>query len=491
MGTESHVMRAWVLFGLLTFAMPGVGMASPAGTITEEVAGEVERTVRAYQTAMRRRNADAAVGLVVRETFPYFRGIALWALSGGRESLEKLPAMDIVLALGLRRRFEPEALRGVVADGRAVFRLIVTRGRKSERPTPLANGPILRVQAGPTPDTHAVIIQVRGPKPAEVAYLVTREEDAWRIDIPAMMHAASRSLRSRKMSRVRTMMGMEPGEFEALLQPPLAAGPDTDPEFYYWRAELHRQEHEHAAAVADYSRALKGDPDRAAWLVSRAELYLWELDRSDRALADLDRALKLDPSRSRAYLLRAYIYQHRNEHERAIAECNRALLERPDFSQALFVRADSKFQLGRFEDAIRDHDLFLADGSFSIEVLVQRSRANWALGRKQAAIADAERARGEGTSTYYGHHVVRALSHYYAYTGRSLPSVFTMTDICLRKTPEDVECLDARAEAYLRYGQPEKARALNLKLEARDDLPARFRETTLRRKARLAARPNP
>jgi tetratricopeptide (TPR) repeat protein len=300
-----------------------------------------------------------------------------------------------------------------------------------------------------------------------------------------MMRDASRALRSRKMSRVQTMLGLDAAGFAELLMPPLEAGPDTDPEFYYRRGESRKQSRDFEGAVADYSLAVAGDPDRAVWLVKRAELLLWRLKQPDRALADLDRALRLDPARSEAYLLRAYIYQKRDEHERAIVECNRAMLERPDYSQALFVRADSKFALGRFEDAIRDHDLFLADGSFSIEVLIQRSRANWALGRKEAAIADAERARGEGTSTYYGHHVVRALSHYYAYTGRSLPSVFTMTDICLSKTPEDAECMDARAEALLRDGQREAARKLNLRLEARADLPARFRKTTLSRKARL------
>ena len=134
----------------------------------------------------------------------------------------------------------------------------------------------------------------------------------------------------------------------AALDARIAAAPD-DPDLYLKRAELHRLHRDWPAAMADYDRAARLDPDlpMVAYLRGRA---LFEAGRPDEAIGLLD----------------AYVTHH------------------PDHADARIVRARCRAELGNNAGAVADLDHAIAIlASPTPELFIERAR----LQRPDAAIA--------------------------------------------------------------------------------------------------------
>ena len=77
-------------------------------------------------------------------------------------------------------------------------------------------------------------------------------------------------------------------------------------------------------ALADFSRAIEIDPQRADGYLGRANA-LNTLGRYEEALPDYDKAIALDPQLANAYVNRAIAYSHLKEYEKAIADYENGL----------------------------------------------------------------------------------------------------------------------------------------------------------------------
>ena len=121
----------------------------------------------------------------------------------------------------------------------------------------------------------------------------------------------------------------------------LAAGspsraPGAEPDFartYYERGREHEEDDRYAEALADYSRAIKLDPNFVEAYFSRSSIYAWSLPAVERdygkAVADLTELLEIEPSSSAARFNRAQCYENLQQYDDAIADYSEAI-ERPD-----------------------------------------------------------------------------------------------------------------------------------------------------------------
>ena len=109
--------------------------------------------------------------------------------------------------------------------------------------------------------------------------------------------------------------------------------------FYRRLADAHRHmgnaysnRLEYQAAVNNYARALRRDPNYTYVYFSRGVLYWREFGNPLQAVQDLTRVLELDPSWPEAYFNRALAYKMQGDYEKAIADFERYLQEgRDDF----------------------------------------------------------------------------------------------------------------------------------------------------------------
>jgi tetratricopeptide (TPR) repeat protein len=100
------------------------------------------------------------------------------------------------------------------------------------------------------------------------------------------------------------------------------------PEAYYMmlnvRASMLRELGQHASALIDYTRYLKGNPKDANALNDRAWIHS-RIGALDLALYDADRAIEADPKSKYAYNTRAEIYTKLSKRDLAIADYRKAL----------------------------------------------------------------------------------------------------------------------------------------------------------------------
>jgi tetratricopeptide (TPR) repeat protein len=113
------------------------------------------------------------------------------------------------------------------------------------------------------------------------------------------------------------------------------------------------------AAVADYARAIEGDPDSAAkYLLSRAELML-DCENFNAAIADCTAAVALDETHSGAFQVRGLARRELGDIDAAEADFTAALALNPDAAMARLARATVRFDRGRTADAVADCDAVL------------------------------------------------------------------------------------------------------------------------------------
>jgi tetratricopeptide (TPR) repeat protein len=91
-------------------------------------------------------------------------------------------------------------------------------------------------------------------------------------------------------------------------------------------------------ALADYSQAIKLEPNSAKTYYERGCVYLNKGDK-DRAIADYSQAIRLDPNYASAYNTRGSAYYGKRDKDRAIADCNQALRLDPNYALAYSSRA--------------------------------------------------------------------------------------------------------------------------------------------------------
>jgi tetratricopeptide (TPR) repeat protein len=113
-------------------------------------------------------------------------------------------------------------------------------------------------------------------------------------------------------------------------------------------------------AIADFTQAIRLDPDNAATYRERGNAYSDKGDY-DRAIADYNQAIRLDPNFTLAYTNRGVVYHYKKDYDRAIADYNQAIRLDPNYATAYSNR-------GATYDGKGDYDRALADYNQSIRL---------------------------------------------------------------------------------------------------------------------------
>jgi tetratricopeptide (TPR) repeat protein len=118
-------------------------------------------------------------------------------------------------------------------------------------------------------------------------------------------------------------------------------------------------------AIADFSEAIRLDPNNAAFYTNRGWALLGKKEY-DKAIADCNEAIRLDPKNAAAYTNRGWALFLTKEYDKAIADCNEAIRLDPKLAEAYTNRAwlwatcpDEKYRDGKraFESASKAYEL--------------------------------------------------------------------------------------------------------------------------------------
>jgi tetratricopeptide (TPR) repeat protein len=109
------------------------------------------------------------------------------------------------------------------------------------------------------------------------------------------------------------------------------------------------------AAIADYSQAIRRDPENAAAYNNRGRAYA-DTGDYDKAITDLNQAIRLDPKYADAYTNRGLVYNDRKDRDRAIADYSQAIRLDPALWRAYNNRGNAYDNKGDHDRAIADYD---------------------------------------------------------------------------------------------------------------------------------------
>jgi tetratricopeptide (TPR) repeat protein len=111
-------------------------------------------------------------------------------------------------------------------------------------------------------------------------------------------------------------------------------------------------------AIADFTQALRLDPDNANAYNERGSAYAAKGDY-DQALADYNQAIRLDPNDTHAYNNRGLAYAKKKDYDRAIADYNQAIRLNSNNAAAYNNRGSSYFEKKDYDRAIADYNQWI------------------------------------------------------------------------------------------------------------------------------------
>jgi len=119
------------------------------------------------------------------------------------------------------------------------------------------------------------------------------------------------------------------------------------------QGDAYFEQHQWDEAVAEYSEAIKLDPELARAYSKRGWTYTM-LGKLDLALADLDKAIELDPGLVEAYSHRAAVHHSQGQWDLAIADLNKAIELDPGLAAAYSNRGWTYASKGEPDRALTD-----------------------------------------------------------------------------------------------------------------------------------------
>jgi tetratricopeptide (TPR) repeat protein len=124
---------------------------------------------------------------------------------------------------------------------------------------------------------------------------------------------------------------------------------------YYNRGVAYGKKRDRAHAIADYSEAIRIDPQSEHAYANRGMLYL-NGGEPDRAIADFNQAIRMDANFAPLYDVRGGAYRAKGEFDRAIADYDEAIAIDPKLDPAYGNRGNAYRAKGELEAAIADYD---------------------------------------------------------------------------------------------------------------------------------------
>jgi tetratricopeptide (TPR) repeat protein len=174
-------------------------------------------------------------------------------------------------------------------------------------------------------------------------------------EFEARMMARQRERLQRWQAEFEKALGRPEDRWQEQLQNDGPVAP-TDPDSaaaHNKRGIVCARRSEYAAALAEFTRAIRQDPTRADAFYNRALVYL-ALGNQGAAAGDLGQVVALRPEFVEGYLRRGRLYAAMNDHDQAIVEFTKALEIDPQCAEAYFHRSLAHYTKGTYDAAWAD-----------------------------------------------------------------------------------------------------------------------------------------
>jgi tetratricopeptide (TPR) repeat protein len=169
---------------------------------------------------------------------------------------------------------------------------------------------------------------------------------------------------------------------------------------YFNRGKAHAKRGAPAAAVADFSEAIRLSPKNADAHCERGASYEAQGDKA-RAEADFAAAMQLDPAGAKAYVYRGWLYKSNGEKEKAkvdfdqaVALADKAIAAKKDLANAYYLRAEARAGLEEYDLAIADDNEALRLKPDDEVIYKDRGVIYSLKGNKDLSVADYTKALG-------------------------------------------------------------------------------------------------
>jgi lipoprotein NlpI len=158
---------------------------------------------------------------------------------------------------------------------------------------------------------------------------------------------------------------------------------------YDHRGNWYNMDNDRDRAIADYTDAIRINPNYAAAYRDRAFVFLSKQE-NDVALVDLDTAIRIDPKDANAYAGRADAYSAKGDYDHAIADATEAIQIDPEHESAYVSRAEAYRKKGDYGHALEDlGEALRIDPKYSY-AYETRALTNFYAGKYDAAASDLE-----------------------------------------------------------------------------------------------------
>jgi tetratricopeptide (TPR) repeat protein len=132
----------------------------------------------------------------------------------------------------------------------------------------------------------------------------------------------------------------------------------NDANAYYWRGYVYSNKGDYDLAIADYTQSLRLDPNDASVYYWRGSAYRNKEDY-DQAIADYTQAIRIDPNYASAYYWRGSAYYSKRDYDRAIADYTQTLRLNPNDASAYNRRGNAYYSKRDYDRAIADYEAAL------------------------------------------------------------------------------------------------------------------------------------
>lgn len=224
-----------------------------------------------------------------------------------------------------------------------------------------------------------------------------------------------------------------------------------EPNAYFERGiVLATRKRAYVRAIADFNRALELAPNNIDALVHRGDAY-GQMGDFARALADLDRAVGLAPDYQLGYFFRGVANSRRGQNALALNDYNAALKIYPRYVDALVSRAAVYAIDGKQDLALGDLDAAIALEGNNALALYNRGFVHFVKREYDLAISDYSGAIGFDPKmglAYANRCLVRAI------TGTDLVEALSDCDVALKVMPTNMDVRETRGFIYMKLGDP-------------------------------------
>jgi tetratricopeptide (TPR) repeat protein len=175
---------------------------------------------------------------------------------------------------------------------------------------------------------------------------------------------------------------------------------------YVGSATTKARDGDYQGAIADATRAIRLDPNKAYYYLVRADARIRIRDYQG-AIADATRVIQLDPSKvyfGEAYLIRADARNGIRDYQGAIADATKTIqidsLRPASSASAYYVRAEARIRLRDYQGAIADATKAIQNAPSYGNAFVLRANARRLSGDYQGALADTNRSSNYASADY-------------------------------------------------------------------------------------------